>query len=326
MQVELNFEKMRGLVPAVVQDVTTGMVRMIGFMNREALELTLSKGLVHFYSRTRKRIWMKGETSGNVLRVVDVIADCDGDALLIKAVPAGPTCHTGAPSCFHNTLHTRRDELFRALVEDAFRGSVIQVREYADGSGKRLHVINPLTDNIPPPDPLLVSLVVDRMLSSANLEAADKVVAPEAPSLLFASVMALRAGKPLAVMRRRPCRLPGEIVVEYASEHEGSAYYIYGLGRGNRVVLVSGAVSTGRGLVAVIRALKSCGVEVVDAVSVVSEPRYGGEERVLRETGVRVKSVLRVFVEENGRLVVEDSEERWRIELVRPVLGMGWSR
>ena len=323
MQVELNFEKMRGLVPAVVQDVTTGMVRMAGFMDREALELTLSKGLVHFYSRTRKRIWMKGETSGNVLRVVDVIADCDRDAVLIKAVPAGPTCHTGAPSCFHNTLHTRRDELFRALVEDAFRRSLVQVRGCTDGSGKRcLHVVNPLTDNIPPPDPLLVSLVVDRMLSSANLEAADKVVAYEAPSLLFASVMALRAGRPLVVMRRRPCQLPGEIVVG----HGRGAYYVYGLERGDRIVLASGAVSTGRALVAVIRALKSYGVEVVDAVTVVSEPQYGGEERVLRETGVRVKSALRVFAEEDGRLVVEDFEGRWRIELVRPVLGKGWSR
>jgi len=89
------------LRPAVVQDARTGRVLMLGWMNAEALQRTRETGMVHFWSRSRGRLWRKGETSGNVLRVVEIRLDCDGDALLIQAVPAGPTCHTGRPSCFH---------------------------------------------------------------------------------------------------------------------------------------------------------------------------------------------------------------------------------
>jgi phosphoribosyl-ATP pyrophosphohydrolase/phosphoribosyl-AMP cyclohydrolase len=93
-----------GLVPAIVQDADTGQVRMLGYMNREALERTQATGTVWFWSRSRGRLWQKGETSGHALRVERIIADCDGDALLILARPSGPTCHTGAATCFHQPL------------------------------------------------------------------------------------------------------------------------------------------------------------------------------------------------------------------------------
>jgi phosphoribosyl-ATP pyrophosphohydrolase/phosphoribosyl-AMP cyclohydrolase len=93
-----------GLVPAIVQDARSRRVLMLGYMNQEALARSRDTGLVWFYSRSRGRLWQKGETSGNVLRLVRLTADCDGDALLIEAEPAGPTCHTGAVSCFHNPL------------------------------------------------------------------------------------------------------------------------------------------------------------------------------------------------------------------------------
>ena len=96
----LAWEKMDGLLPAVVQHSATGQVLMVGYMNRIALAATLSSGKVTFHSRSRKRLWQKGETSGNVLRLVSVAPDCDGDALLVRADPIGPTCHTGATSCF----------------------------------------------------------------------------------------------------------------------------------------------------------------------------------------------------------------------------------
>ena len=89
-----------GLVPAVVQDSQDGRVLMVAFMDVEALAATLSTGDVHFHSRSRGRLWRKGETSGNVLRLVDLAADCDGDALLLTADPVGPTCHRGTRSCF----------------------------------------------------------------------------------------------------------------------------------------------------------------------------------------------------------------------------------
>ena len=95
----LDFEKMGGLIPAIVQDNNT-KVLMLGFMNEEAVEQTLQTGKVVFFSRTKNRLWMKGETSGNTLSVVSITPDCDNDTLLIKAIPAGPVCHTGTDTCF----------------------------------------------------------------------------------------------------------------------------------------------------------------------------------------------------------------------------------
>jgi phosphoribosyl-ATP pyrophosphohydrolase/phosphoribosyl-AMP cyclohydrolase len=97
---QLAWEKMDGLLPAVVQDSRTAQVLMLGYMNREALEMTLRSGLTTFYSRSRRRLWQKGETSGASLTVKGVFADCDSDALLVKAEPAGPACHLGTVSCF----------------------------------------------------------------------------------------------------------------------------------------------------------------------------------------------------------------------------------
>ncbi|MCU0453414.1 MAG: bifunctional phosphoribosyl-AMP cyclohydrolase/phosphoribosyl-ATP diphosphatase HisIE [Bacteroidetes bacterium] len=96
----LRYDKLNGLVPAVVQDADSGEVLMVGFMDRAAVEATLRDGLVTFWSRSRRTLWRKGETSGHTLAVVDVTPDCDRDTLLVRARPSGPTCHTGARSCF----------------------------------------------------------------------------------------------------------------------------------------------------------------------------------------------------------------------------------
>jgi phosphoribosyl-AMP cyclohydrolase len=119
MPVELNFEKGDGLLPAIIQDAKTGKVLMLGFMNKEALEQTLQTGKVHFYSRTRKKLWMKGETSGHVLEVLDIYIDCDADTLLIKVNPKGPVCHEGYLSCFYRTL--RKDGELTIVEEKLFQ-------------------------------------------------------------------------------------------------------------------------------------------------------------------------------------------------------------
>jgi phosphoribosyl-ATP pyrophosphohydrolase/phosphoribosyl-AMP cyclohydrolase len=109
----IDFDKSPdGLVPAIIQDVHTNKVLMLGYMNMEALEITKSQGTVTFFSRSRQSLWTKGETSGNFLFVNEITADCDGDTLLIKATPAGPTCHTGADTCFgeKNSQDTRIGE------------------------------------------------------------------------------------------------------------------------------------------------------------------------------------------------------------------------
>lgn len=97
---KLDFEKMGGLIPAIIQDNYTKKVLMLGFMNEEAYNKTIETQKVTFFSRSKNRLWTKGETSGNYLNVVSISADCDYDTLLIKANPTGPVCHTGADTCF----------------------------------------------------------------------------------------------------------------------------------------------------------------------------------------------------------------------------------
>jgi len=96
----LDWDKLGGLLPAVVQDAATHRVLMLGYMDREALEATLASRKVTFFSRSKRRLWTKGETSGNTLELVSIEADCDNDSLLVQARPNGPTCHRGTTSCF----------------------------------------------------------------------------------------------------------------------------------------------------------------------------------------------------------------------------------
>ncbi len=97
----MDFEKLNGLIPVIIQDANTDTVLMLGFMNSEALDRTREEGKVTFFSRTKNRLWTKGEESGNFLHVVEILEDCDKDTLLIKANPAGPVCHTGSETCFN---------------------------------------------------------------------------------------------------------------------------------------------------------------------------------------------------------------------------------
>src|SRR6478609_10430870 len=98
---KLQFDKLNGLLPCIVQDSITNKVLMLGFMNPEALQKTMAEKRVTFFSRSKQRLWTKGETSGNFLEFVDILQDCDRDTLLIKAIPKGPSCHTGADTCFN---------------------------------------------------------------------------------------------------------------------------------------------------------------------------------------------------------------------------------
>lgn len=113
---EVNFDKYPdGLAPAIIQDSMTEKVLMLGFMNREALDRTQADGKVTFYSRSRKKLWTKGEESGNYLLVKGVAVDCDQDTLLIKALPLGPVCHTGADTCWNEKNH--REDFLVCLEE-----------------------------------------------------------------------------------------------------------------------------------------------------------------------------------------------------------------
>ena len=101
---ELKFDE-KGLIPAIVQDAVTGQVLTLAYMNRESLGITMERGLTCFWSRSRRELWLKGETSGNYQHVVSITADCDRDALVVKVEPEGPACHTGTVSCFNDRVY-----------------------------------------------------------------------------------------------------------------------------------------------------------------------------------------------------------------------------
>ena len=124
---KIDFAKGSGLIPAIIQHSETNQVLMLGYMNEEALNITNKTGLVTFFSRSRDKIWTKGETSGNLLQLVTMIIDCDNDTLLIKVLPKGPVCHNGTVSCFDEDKFTNTS--FLSKLEE-----IIKSRKYKDES------------------------------------------------------------------------------------------------------------------------------------------------------------------------------------------------
>ncbi len=120
----IDFAKEGGLVPAVVQDAATGMVLMVGYMNEEAVRATLGTGIVTFWSRSRKKLWVKGESSGHTLKLVELLTDCDRDALVARALPQGPgVCHEGYASCFFRKLGSGDSE--QTVLQKSFDPAVV---------------------------------------------------------------------------------------------------------------------------------------------------------------------------------------------------------
>jgi phosphoribosyl-ATP pyrophosphohydrolase/phosphoribosyl-AMP cyclohydrolase len=134
-----------GLVPAIIQDDRTGKVLMLGFMNSKALQQTVDSGKVTFYSRTKKRLWTKGEESGNFLHLKTITPDCDNDTLLVKAIPAGPVCHTGADTCFNET---NKSVDFIYLLEEVIAGRQQQPAEGSYVSGLFKKGINGIAQKV----------------------------------------------------------------------------------------------------------------------------------------------------------------------------------
>ncbi len=302
---DLDFGKMGGLIPVIVKSSVDGSILMQAFANEEALRLTMETGYAHFFSRTRNTIWKKGETSGNVLRVMRIRTDCDFDSVIYEVVPSGPTCHTGRWSCFHNGLpyDTRWDVLWELLLE-AFSLAKVQPRRGIGVEGDYLYVINPITDSIPPPDPLLVSLMTDYLLEGLDFRDLDKVVVPEALGLPLGSVIAYKTGLPMAVVRKRDFGLRGT-EVDYASGYEEGTYRIYGLEEDDKVLMVDDALSTGGTAAALLESLESLGIEVVGVLVGVNKPQYGGEGKI-RGMGYEVRKVvdMEVRIEEGTGILL----------------------
>jgi len=184
---QLKFDE-QGLIPAVVQDWRDASVLMLGFMNREALQKTLESKSVHFWSRSRNKLWEKGETSGHKLNLKDLFVDCDGDTVLVKAEPIGPTCHTGEKACFFTRLESNSKK-----TTDAWGGIL-----------ERLYQTIQDRKRSPKPDSYVSSLLqggADKVLKKVVEEAGEVVLAAkggkkeeiiyEAADLLFHTLVVL---------------------------------------------------------------------------------------------------------------------------------------
>jgi phosphoribosyl-ATP pyrophosphohydrolase/phosphoribosyl-AMP cyclohydrolase len=191
----------RGLLPMVVQDAASGAVLMVAWGNREAVSKTLETGEAHFWSRSRRQLWRKGETSGNVLRVVEVLADCDRDTLLVRAHPAGPACHRGTRTCFEPNpvelelgwLRQVLEERRQASPEESYTARLLQkgLPRVAQKVGEEA-----------------VETVIAALRASDNGESDDEELVGEAADLLYhLSVLLLARGVPVRAvaeeLRRR---------------------------------------------------------------------------------------------------------------------------
>lgn len=208
-----------GLITAVVQDRLTGQVRMVAWMNREALAATLESGLATFYSRSRRALWRKGETSGHVLRVHRVAADCDGDTLLLLVDPEGPSCHTGRDTCFYRPLPAAEGESDAPLANPFLLTLEAELEKRARSTAERSYTRSLLDAGVPK-----ISAKITE--ESAELNAAlagetDERVASEAADVLYHVMVGLQARK-----------IPWRRVIEVLAKRAGQSGHAEKASRG----------------------------------------------------------------------------------------------
>lgn len=195
----------RGLVPVVVQEVASGAVLMLAYADRRAVELTLASGQAHFWSRSRQALWRKGETSGNTLAVIEALADCDGDAVLLRVRPAGPTCHRGTRSCFEPNA---------AALELGWLAAVAAGRRGADP--ERSYTARLLAAGVERVAQKVgeeaVETVVAALAAAARPERRGELVGESCDLLYHLLVLLLASGVP-----------PGELAAELVRRHFGGA-------------------------------------------------------------------------------------------------------
>jgi phosphoribosyl-AMP cyclohydrolase / phosphoribosyl-ATP pyrophosphohydrolase len=182
-----------GLLPAVAQDRLTGQVRMLAWMNREALEATLASGEATFYSRSRAKLWRKGETSGHVMKVSEVALDCDADTLLLLVDPAGPSCHTGHQTCFFRTLRPEASADVDAEREAApfLLTLEAELAERAKSTATRSYTRSLLDGGIPKINAKINEEALEVCAALSN--ESDERVASEMADLLYHMLVGLRA-------------------------------------------------------------------------------------------------------------------------------------
>ncbi|MEM1574994.1 MAG: phosphoribosyl-AMP cyclohydrolase [Nitrososphaerota archaeon] len=306
---ELDFKKNNGLIPVIVQDFKTRKVLMLAYMNETALRKTLETGYAFYWSRSRKKIWMKGETSGNIQKVKRIFADCDNDAILLIVEQIGNACHKNKKSCFHNKIseanffEEKINKEFLERVIEYYKNAYIVKMPWAgkDKDKKYMYVVNPITEHIPPPEPEILEWIAE-IIDKITPNDFDKVLTIEALGIPIATLVANRKGKPLAIVRKRAFHESNMEIpsIEYTSGFESGRYYLYGIKKGESVLLIDDMVSTGGTLIALIKLLTNLRIKIVDVVCAIEKPDYGGSEAVKKEAGISIKTIFQVFIK-NGK-------------------------
>jgi phosphoribosyl-AMP cyclohydrolase len=305
---DLDFEKGNGLLPVVVQDFITRKVLMVAYVNKEALHKTLETGFAHYWSRSRGILWLKGETSGNYQKVVRIEVDCDNDTITYLVEPLGPACHTGNISCFFRELDGTEKikkkydtEIINEIITYFEKAKIVKRKRIKNNSRNFYELmVNPITKNIPPLSPKIIAWIADKInnITSNNI---DKVVVPETLGLSIGSLVAQMKGKPLAIIRKRSFHTNDYLLdkVTYSSEYEKGTYYIYGINKGDRVLIIDDTISTGDTLMAIIETLLKHNVKIIDIACIVEKEMYNGKKLIEEHFGISIKTLIKIRKEDN---------------------------
>jgi len=313
----LAFAKHGGLLPVIVQDSASRKLLMTAFANRQAVERTVRTGYAHYWSRSRATLWKKGETSGHVQHVREIRVDCDNDALLYLVDQVGPACHTGRLSCFfqdfapYHAQAAKQDHAMLQRIVKLFEGARVIRLPWQRDTSRRSYAFfsNPVTEAVPPVAPEVLEWIAAK-LDGLTPDEVDKVVAPEALGVPFATLVASRKKRPLAIVRKHSFHTKVAFLGDapYASGYEKGTYYVYGVQPNDRVLVVDDTISTGGTLVALLQLFKRRRVRVAAAVCVMEKAMYGGKALVRRTTGMDVKTLFRVTLVEGK---VRATPTRW---------------
>jgi len=291
------------LIPVVVQDYISREVLMVAYANKVALTKTIETGFAYFWSRRRKELWLKGESSGNMLKIAEVRIDCDNDTVLYLAEPYGPTCHTGMTSCFHKRLkdaekveNKYEQEIASEIVSYYENARVVKRRWVRDGSKKTYEfILSSITEHVPPPSPRVIAWLVNKIdgITSDNI---DKVVVPEALGLPIGAIVSQIKKKPMAIVRKKPFHSDEYLLdkVKYASGYERGSYYIYGVKKSDKILIIDDTISTGGTLEALLQSFIKNDVKVTDVVCVMEKTWYHGVDSIKTKLGIDVKSLIQV--------------------------------
>lgn len=284
---ELDFQKGGGLLPVIVQDYVNGRVLMLGYANKTAILKTLETGYAYFWSRSRKKLWMKGETSGNYLTVTKIMVDCDNDTVLYISEPHGPTCHTGNISCFFRELDGSSKlerEYSETLIEEIisyFENCKIIGRRWIEKGGKGYHeyVIEPISSNTRQLSLKAIAWAAHKInyITSDNI---DKVVIPDSS--------AIQIGFFIAQMKKKPLSIINDLCIE---NHNN---FLHNISRGDKILFIDNITPNREKLSRIEKYLSEKDADIVDAVSILGNVRDV-------EPRIKIKTFIKIW-KEKGKI------------------------